>query len=147
MRISELHARSDLVVSFELFPPKTPEGEVKLFEQTVPQMLELSPAFMTCTYGAGGATQEKTPEIVSLNETLTLFLARHCSSVFEQYSPENWIPHISIALEDLDEVTFRSVWNEVKDDTIEFNSMIHNLWIVRWETQKDKGIIRTFTLT
>jgi len=52
-------------VSFELFPPKTPEGEVRLFEQAIPELLKLSPAFLTCTYGAGGSTHEKTLDIVT----------------------------------------------------------------------------------
>lgn len=65
MRFSEFHKASRLVVSFELFPPKTPEGEVRLFERAIPDMLRLKPAFLTCTYGAGGSTREKTLEIVS----------------------------------------------------------------------------------
>lgn len=65
MQISQLHKENELVVSFELFPPKTPEGEAKLFDSTIPQLLELRPGFMTCTYGAGGSTQGKTLEIVS----------------------------------------------------------------------------------
>ncbi|HOB74968.1 MAG TPA: methylenetetrahydrofolate reductase [NAD(P)H] [Phycisphaerae bacterium] len=65
MLLSELHRSSKLVISFELFPPKTPEGEVRLFERAIPEMLKLRPAFLTCTYGAGGTTHEKTMEILS----------------------------------------------------------------------------------
>ncbi len=44
-------------ISFEFFPPKTPEGVQKL--RTVRQTLyELSPDFCSVTYGAGGSTQE-----------------------------------------------------------------------------------------
>lgn len=52
-------------MSFELFPPKTPEAHVKLFEESIPELLELSPAFLTCTYGAGGSTKGQTLEIVT----------------------------------------------------------------------------------
>jgi methylenetetrahydrofolate reductase (NADPH) len=65
LQISQIHKTNDLVISFELFPPKTPEGEAKLFEKTLPEFSKLDPGFLTCTYGAGGSTQEKTLEIVS----------------------------------------------------------------------------------
>ena len=46
-------------LSFEFFPPKTPEGAQKL--QTVRQELyRLKPEFFSVTYGAGGSTQDGT---------------------------------------------------------------------------------------
>ena len=45
--------------SFEFFPPKTPEGEEKL-RNARRQLAALGPAFMSCTFGAGGSTQEGT---------------------------------------------------------------------------------------
>ena len=45
--------------SFEFFPPKTPEGEQKLRAARA-QLAQLEPAFMSCTFGAGGSTQEGT---------------------------------------------------------------------------------------
>ena len=46
-------------LSIEFFPPKTPEGVVKL--RTVRQQLyALQPEFCSVTYGAGGSTQEGT---------------------------------------------------------------------------------------
>ena len=52
------------VVSFELFPPKTPAGLRTLYRH-VERLMAFRPGFVTCTYGAGGSTQEKTLEIVS----------------------------------------------------------------------------------
>jgi methylenetetrahydrofolate reductase (NADPH) len=64
MRIDEIIARGDgPVFSFEFFPPKTPEGERNLFE-ALQALRPLEPAFVSVTWGAGGATREKTIEIV-----------------------------------------------------------------------------------
>ncbi|MBC7710890.1 MAG: methylenetetrahydrofolate reductase [NAD(P)H] [Rhizobacter sp.] len=46
-------------ISFEFFPPNTPEGAVKLRAVTQ-QLGALSPEFFSVTYGAGGSTREKT---------------------------------------------------------------------------------------
>ena len=46
-------------VSFEIFPPKSPAAEVQLWE-TLGRLEPLSPAFVSCTYGAGGTTQHTT---------------------------------------------------------------------------------------
>ncbi|MCG6940317.1 MAG: methylenetetrahydrofolate reductase [NAD(P)H] [Thiohalocapsa sp.] len=49
--------------SFELFPPKTPEGMEKL-KGTVAELNAAGPAYFSCTYGAGGSTRERTFETV-----------------------------------------------------------------------------------
>lgn len=51
------------VISFELFPPKTAAGEKALWGH-VERLMEFEPAYLTCTYGAGGSTQERTLDIV-----------------------------------------------------------------------------------
>ena len=48
--------------SFELFPPKTDEGEKALWE-TVHALEALSPTFVSVTYGAGGSSQDRTVRI------------------------------------------------------------------------------------
>jgi methylenetetrahydrofolate reductase (NADPH) len=50
-------------ISFEFFPPKTPEGREKLHE-THRQLTKFQPEFFSVTYGAGGSTREFTRDIV-----------------------------------------------------------------------------------
>lgn len=58
MRIRELYDRPEASISFEFFPPKSPEAEATLFRDTVPALKELKPAFISVTYGAGGGTRD-----------------------------------------------------------------------------------------
>ena len=64
MRIRELYDRSEPTISFEFFPPKSPEAEATLFRDTVPALLALKPSFFSVTYGAGGSTRDNTLRIV-----------------------------------------------------------------------------------
>lgn len=52
------------MVSFELFPPKTDEGERNLLEKALPQLAALRPDYISVTYGAGGSTQGRTLKII-----------------------------------------------------------------------------------
>lgn len=62
MRIADIYRSGNFGVSFEIFPPKTPEGDVSLWEN-VERLARLQPAFISCTYGAGGSTRTRTVEL------------------------------------------------------------------------------------
>ncbi len=52
-------------LSFELFPPKSDDGVSSLMT-TVDELMRYRPDFFTCTYGAGGSTQDRTLQIIDL---------------------------------------------------------------------------------
>jgi len=56
-------ARGEFVISYEFFPPKTPEMEIQLWE-TIKRLAPLKPRFVSVTYGAGGSTRHRTHAIV-----------------------------------------------------------------------------------
>jgi methylenetetrahydrofolate reductase (NADPH) len=61
--VSRAYGEGKFGLSFELFPPKTPAAELELFRH-LEQLMAFRPSYITCTYGAGGSTRDKTLEIV-----------------------------------------------------------------------------------
>jgi methylenetetrahydrofolate reductase (NADPH) len=55
---------SPIKVSFEFFPPKSPEMEQGLWE-SIQRLAPLGPNFVSVTYGAGGSTRERTHSTVA----------------------------------------------------------------------------------
>lgn len=62
MKISELLKGSSLMLSFEVFPPKT-ETAFESVKSATEEIAKLKPSFMSVTYGAGGGTSRYTLEI------------------------------------------------------------------------------------
>lgn len=68
-------------LSFELFPPKTEVGEAELFQHLV-ELMSFEPSYVTCTYGAGGSTRQKTLDIVArVHEQFGCPVASHLTCV------------------------------------------------------------------
>jgi methylenetetrahydrofolate reductase (NADPH) len=59
--------------SFEFFPPKNPEGEATLW-RSIRELESLRPSFVSITYGAGGATRDRTVELTEQVATETTLL-------------------------------------------------------------------------
>lgn len=59
MRLSQLFKKQPFVMSIEIFPPKTAEGDASL-KRNLQTLVDYNPAFVSCTYGAGGSTRDRT---------------------------------------------------------------------------------------
>lgn len=60
--LAEIYSSQQFGLSIEIFPPKSSEGDVALFEH-LQRLKSFEPAFISCTYGAGGSTQTRTVEL------------------------------------------------------------------------------------
>ncbi len=84
--------------SFEFFPPKNDKMEAMLWE-TVDQLADYRPRFVSVTYGAGGTTRARTHDIVArLQRDRGLTAAAHLTCV-------------EATREEIDEVA-RAYWND-----------------------------------
>jgi len=79
--LGALLAQGGRSFSFELFPPKTDEGERALW-QTVRDLERLHPTFVSVTYGAGGSTRDRTVRITAeIAEQTSMIPVAHLTCV------------------------------------------------------------------
>ncbi len=64
MRIADMYAQDEPVISFEFFPPKT-DGGFRTLLRTIEDLKRLNPSFVSVTMGAGGTTRRKTVDLVT----------------------------------------------------------------------------------
>ncbi len=81
MKLSAAYGPDKFGLSLELYPPKTSRGMANLFAH-VARLVEYRPSFITCTYGAGGSSQDATLEIVArVHREFKLPVATHLTCV------------------------------------------------------------------
>jgi methylenetetrahydrofolate reductase (NADPH) len=64
VKIRDLFSQGKPLFSFEFFPPKTDAGMANL-EKTIRELVDLTPAYVSVTYGAGGSARERTVALVT----------------------------------------------------------------------------------
>ncbi len=62
MRMAEAYASGQFGLSIEIFPPKTADGDEALWDNLA-RLMRYKPAFVSCTYGAGGSTRVRTVDL------------------------------------------------------------------------------------
>ena len=81
MPMGNPNASADHVLSFEFFPPRTPEGVGKL-QTTRDRLAKLKPDYFSVTFGAGGGTRDLTFETVQEIKRVTgIDAAPHLSCI------------------------------------------------------------------
>jgi 2'-5' RNA ligase len=74
---------------------------------------------------------KKSNELVVVNKIICDFLKIHCRELFELYLPKSWVPHITLAMDDLTSDNFESLWDELSSKKINFQQTLHNICIVK----------------
>lgn len=81
MKIADAYGPGKFGLSFEIFPPKTEAGEAQLFA-ALKELMVFKPSLVTCTYGAGGSTRDKTLELTTkIHETFAVPTVAHLTCV------------------------------------------------------------------
>jgi methylenetetrahydrofolate reductase (NADPH) len=81
MHIQDIFAEHRTTFSFEFFPPKTDAAWEELFAN-IARLEALQPSFISVTYGAGGATRERTHDlIVRIHRETNLTAVSHLTCV------------------------------------------------------------------
>jgi 2'-5' RNA ligase len=75
---------------------------------------------------------KKTRELTRIHKLISRSMESRCSDLLELYTPENWIPHVTLAMEDLTENNFERAWKEFKGSNIRFKQRIHNICMVKF---------------
>lgn len=74
----------------------------------------------------------KTRELAGIHGQVHRVLETRCQDLLELYTPKNWIPHITLAMEDLTEDRFEEAWKEFEGSKIAFKQRVHNLCMVKF---------------
>lgn len=82
MHFADIFNQRSTTVSFEFFPPKTPESAQELFA-AISELQSLRPSFVSATYGAGGGTRELTIDMVlRIKRETALEVVPHLTSIW-----------------------------------------------------------------
>ncbi|UCB51556.1 MAG: hypothetical protein JSV10_06050, partial [Candidatus Zixiibacteriota bacterium] len=74
------------------------------------------------------------------------FLRARCHGLFQDYAPGNWIPHVTLAMDDLTKSNFEKAWADLKDTRIRFRQELHNLCVVKQHPNGKIKIARRYSL-
>ncbi|NLJ91186.1 MAG: methylenetetrahydrofolate reductase [NAD(P)H] [Clostridiales bacterium] len=117
MKIVDKFKKVKPLISFEIFPPKA-DSPVTTIYDTIDDLYNLDPDFMSVTYGAGGSTKDKTVEIASY--------------IQNRYNLTS-LAHITCISSTKDEIDM--ILNSLKDNNV------RNIMALRGDYPKDPNVV------
>ncbi len=75
---------------------------------------------------------EPIEELAGTHLMANAFLEIFCDRTIEEYLPEEWHPHVALAMNDLSERGFSELWDDFGEVTYAFDQVISNLHLVRF---------------
>lgn len=88
----------------------------------------------------------KTKELIEVHKKIHSILGNHCDSLFNFYTPENWVPHITLAMDDLTEEGFEDFKIRYKNHTPSFKQTMTNLALVEFRPNGRVDLVQSFAL-
>ena len=88
MKLSEA-MRERMLLSFELFPPKTEKGMDNL-PGTIDHLMKYKPAYISCTYGAGGGNVGANREVCQMIRKAGTIPVTHFTVGSRSYACTSW---------------------------------------------------------
>lgn len=88
----------------------------------------------------------KTGRLNQINKDINNILKQNCSQLVDNYIPENWNPHITIALDDLTGINYQKGLDLLNKLNLNFSQISHNLTLIKNVPHKNPKIIKKFQL-
>ncbi|MDA3864152.1 MAG: hypothetical protein PF689_09840 [Deltaproteobacteria bacterium] len=76
---------------------------------------------------------ERQQEILAVNILVNSFLEIFCDELIEDYKPENFRPHIALAMNDLEDEQFDRAWKVYAAEKCNYQQQINNIILVKFE--------------
>jgi 2'-5' RNA ligase len=89
---------------------------------------------------------KKSREIIRINKAVNQYLKSHLVKVFEEYTLERWIPHITLAMDDLVENEFDRAWGSLSGVKFRFEQKLSNICLVKRYSSGKIKILRKYLL-
>ncbi|OEH91086.1 2'-5' RNA ligase family protein [Bacillus solimangrovi] len=89
----------------------------------------------------------KTNALLELHKEINRLLDDKCNDIFELYTPENWVPHISLAMGDLSNEHFDKFKVDYAEKSPSFNQTISNLALVEFKNNGRVELLHCFDIT
>lgn len=86
----------------------------------------------------------KTNELIAIHKDINGALAKCCENLFNLYTPENWVPHITLEMGDLSETSFEEFKNRYKDYSPSFQQTISNLALVEFKNNGRVELLHSY---